>query len=377
MSQDAAIAPAPPGGHSAEELLHSPKEAWRFCACLAFSALVYLALGAALVREAAAVSPAWLAAAAAAAAAVCLMTVIAAAFFATHVRGNGLRVSESQLPHVFAAVRHAAEVLNVRVPEIYVVQFGKRREAVVRLFVRSRILVLSSALVEDCGNGPELDMAIGAELARLRFRHLAWRAALAPAMLLPILYPAWRRATEYTADLCGLYVCRDAEAAMRTLFILAAGGRQGRKVGPVQYAAQVADAGGFWMTLRHLLSVRPALVWRASELMQAVAGPDAAAAPAPQRSVLALLLGCLVPGGAAQIRPVLGGAGGIVALLIIALLVAMVSAAAGWRAATEEQLDAPEFRYRSSVVEQPGAGWGRALPFEREQAGEDGTPARQ
>jgi competence protein ComGC len=142
-------------------------------------------------------------------------------------------------------------------------------------------------------------------------------------MVLPIIYPAYRRATQYTADRCGSQVCGDWQSARRALFILAAGGRQGRKVNPDVYAGQAAACGGFWMTLRHLLSGHPALSWRVSELLQAV--PEMKnAAPVPQRSMLATVLCLFVPGGVTQVRLAGGGLGGLLVTVIIVWMLVSV-----------------------------------------------------
>ncbi|MCX5682461.1 MAG: M48 family metallopeptidase [Planctomycetota bacterium] len=302
------------------DLVRHPKEMTRFYVCFVFSAIVYAVL-AVLLAWLAVTEPFALIPIVIVVAVIWLMVILGEAFFAAHVRGNGLKVSPTQLPHVYACASHAAEVMGLPMPEVYVVQFGRVREAIVRLFVRSRILVLSSALVEDCGNGPELDVAVSSQLAHFKFHHLAWGTLLFPSMLLPIFYPAYRRATQYTADLCGLQVCGDWQAARRALLILAAGARQGRKVSPDVYTGQVAASGGFWMTLRHLLSGHPALSWRVSELLLAV--PDMQdAAPVPQRSVLAAVLCLFVPGGVTQIRLSGGGLGGMLVMVVIVAMLA-------------------------------------------------------
>jgi hypothetical protein len=331
MAQNPALAAGAP-----DAFARHPKEMTRFYICLAFSAIVYTAL-ALLLMWLAITAPLALIPILIVAAGIWLMVIIGEAFFVAHVRGNGLKVSETQLPHVCACAHHAAEVLGIPMPEVYVVQFGRVREAIVRLFVRSRILVISSALVEDCGNGPELDMAVSVELARFKFHHLAWKFWLFPAMVLPIIYPAYRRATQYTADRCGMQVCGDWQAARRAIFILAAGGRQGRKVNPDAYAGQVAASGGFWMTIRHLMSGHPALSWRASELLQAV--PEMQnAAPVPQRSIPATILCLFVPGGVTQIRPVGGGLGGLlIMVVIVSMLVAFIMPAMFMAVSTARQ----------------------------------------
>lgn len=249
------------------------------------------------------------------------------AFYVAHIRGNGLLVSEAQLPEVKAAVARVAASLGTREPEVYVVQFGGLREAAVRFFLGSRILVLSSRLLEDAGDGPERDFFIGRELGRLKLRHHLWRGLVIPSAFMPVAYPAYCRATEYTADRCGLAACGDAAAAERALLVLAAGGRLGRAASPDRYGGQVADSGGFWMTLAHLIAAKPAIAWRTGQLLRAIHGDDAAT-PRPHVSALAAFLSVGMPGTAAPGGVFgLAGAVALVAVLASALVPALLDAA--------------------------------------------------
>ena len=252
-----------------------------------------------------------------------LFSLFARAVFVTHVRGNGLRVSNEQLPHIQAAVERAAAALSSPVPETYVVQFGGVREAVARIFLGSKLLVLSNDLIDDQGEGPELDMVIGRQVAHFRYRHLRWGVVLFPSMILPLLYPAWRRSTEYTADRCGLLVCGDPAAAERAIYITAAGGELGRRVTPEAYHDQVRSTGGFFLTFASLLSPEPSTVWRVSRLLQAL--PEyAGAAPAPSRNVVAGFLSAFIPGTSLLRGSSGAGANLLVAVAIITLLISIL-----------------------------------------------------
>jgi len=244
------------------------------------------------------------------------------AAFVARIRGNGLMVGPDQLPAVHEAVARAAAALRCKTPEAYVVQYGGLREAVTKLFLGSRLLVLSSRLVDDHGGGAELKMMVGRELGRLRSRHLTWRFWLFPSMVLPFLYPAWRRATEYTADRCGLLACGDPQAAERAIYISAAGARMGRDVRPESYRKQIARSGGFWMTLSHLLASEPCLAWRASQLLRAMS-QEPGRVPAPRRSILATILCVFVPGTAA----LRGGAGAAIGPVLLLLVVVLLMGA--------------------------------------------------
>jgi len=141
-------------------------------------------------------------------------------------------------------------------------------------------------------------------------------------MALPLAYPAWRRATEYTADRCGLLACGRLESAERAMFIAAAGGRLGRTVSVSHYHGQVSESGGFWMTLKHVLSGEPAIVWRLSKLRRAAA--PQAQSPAPRRSIMATILCAFVPGVSSQSAGMGGAAGALLTIAVVAILVSIL-----------------------------------------------------
>ncbi|HOW71233.1 MAG TPA: hypothetical protein PKY77_11580 [Phycisphaerae bacterium] len=312
--------PMPTGDMPAET--RHPRERILFVFCLLFSLLAWIAIG--IVAVPALLEDAeGLLAVAVLIGVIWLVSLFVRAAFVAHVRGNGLRVSGEQLPHIDAAVERAAAALGVPAPETYVVQYGGVREAATRIFLGSRILVLSNDLVEDQGEGPELDMVIGREVAHFRYHHLRWGLILLPSMILPLLYPAWRRSTEYTADRCGLRVCGDPVAAERAIYITAAGSELGRRVAPGAYHEQVRLTGGFCLTLASLLSPEPNTVWRVSRLLQAV--PEyAGTAPAPRRSVIAAFLSAFIPGSSLLRGSSGAGANLLIAVAIIALLISVM-----------------------------------------------------
>ena len=321
MNSDQPLATRRTGPSAFQGDLRHPADTPLFTACLVISLVVYLAIAVAIVRVAM-VAPPVLVSLAAAGLVVWIVSIAARAILVTHVRGNGLRVGPDQLPHIHTAVQQAADALGCRVPEVYVVQFGGLRESIVKIFLGARILVLSSSLLEDFDRDSDLLAAVARRVALFRFGRIRWVFWLFPSAPLPFLYPAWRRAREYTADRCALAVCADPATAERALHIDAAGGYLGRKVSAESYRAQVAGTGGFWMTLLHLLSTTPGIAWRAGQLHRAIHGPQAPRGP--RRSVLATILCAFVPGAAAEAGP-FGAAGALlVPVAIIALLVAVL-----------------------------------------------------
>jgi Zn-dependent protease with chaperone function len=297
----------------------TPGEMPLFTGCLIFSLLVCAGIAMLLIRLIRMAPPTIFIPIFIIVAVVTFISFAIRAGFVAHVRGNGMLVGPDQLGDVYEAVQKVAQRMDMPMPQLYVVQFGGIREGIVKIFLGSRILVLSSKLLEDCGEGGELDMAIGKELAHFRFHHIHWRFWLFPSMLLPMLYPAWRRATEYTADRYGLLACGDFAVAERRLYIDAAGGRLGRSVVPESYHGQLAKCGGFWTTLRYLLGGEPDISWRVSRLLKLM--PEQGdAAPAPRKSIFATILCAFVPGASASSLPG-GGAGSMVAVVFIAVFI--------------------------------------------------------
>jgi hypothetical protein len=162
-------------------------------------------------------------------------------------------------------------------------------------------------------------MMIGRELAHFRYRHLSWRFWLMPSGILPLLYPAWQRATEYTADRTGLRACGSLAAAERAMYVTAVGGRMGRQVGSRVYRGQLRGSGGFWMTLSYLMSGGPAVAWRVWRLVRAAGGADGQIA-GPRKSILATILCSLTPGMAVG-RGAMGAAATPVLILAVVMLV--------------------------------------------------------
>ena len=134
------------------------------------------------------------------------------ALFLAHVRGNGVCLSERQLPDLYSRVRAASASLGLpRTPEVYLLQGGGLLNAFATKFFARRFVILLSDLVDHCQDSRQLDFVVGHELAHHAAGHLAWRLFLAPSMIVPLLGPAYSRACEYTCDRAGASVCGDTE----------------------------------------------------------------------------------------------------------------------------------------------------------------------
>jgi Zn-dependent protease with chaperone function/Tfp pilus assembly protein PilE len=240
------------------------------------------------------------------------------ALFLAHVRTNGVRIDERQLPELHARVRAAASRLGLQAPpELFVISGGGLLNAFATKLLSRRYVILLSDLVDHCEDPRQLDFVIGHELGHFAAGHLKWNLFLLPYRLVPWLGAAYSRACEYTCDRCGLAAAGDLEQSMRGLVVLSAGGRIAARVDLDAFASQRSEAGGFWATVLELTSFHPFLCKRVGELQNLNA--PGTAVPV-RRSVagwiFAPLLGSL-GGGAGAAPMVLVATIGILAAIAI------------------------------------------------------------
>ena len=188
--------------------------------------------------------------------------------FVAHVRGSAVRLGPDQFPDLYRRVQDLSARAGIDpVPEAYVMQAGGSLNALATAFLRSRIIVLFSELLDACGDDDDArDMIIGHELGHIRAGHLSWRWLLFPGFLVPFLGSAYSRARELTCDRYGAALCRDRRGALTGLGILAAGGSHGRKVNLRALASQRALLDTGWMTLGKWIATHPPLSERIAAL---------------------------------------------------------------------------------------------------------------
>ena len=315
--------------------LRLPRERTLFKLGIAFSAIAWVAL---VVTVVGLVYGAFIG----------LFLLAARALFLAHVRGNGVRVSERQLPEVHASVKAAAERLGLdQAPEVYVIQGGGALNAFATKLFSRRFVILLSDLLEQCQDPRQLDFVVGHEVGHLAAGHLRWSTFLLPFHLVPWLGAAYSRAREYTCDRCGLAVAGDLEQSARALVVLAAGGHVATRADLGAFTAQLRETGGFWMAALELSGSHPYLCKRVAALEQ-VSRPHAITAVS--RHPMAWLLSPVVGG--------LAGGPGSAPMLAVAMIGVMAAIAI------------PNFvRYRERAREQAAqATAGEASP-ERSAAG--------
>ncbi len=199
--------------------------------------------------------------------------------FVAHLRGSAVRLGPDQFPELHRRVQElAARAGLARVPEAYVMHAGGSLNALATHFLRARMIVLFSDLLDACGdNEAARDMIIGHELGHIRAGHLRYRWFLFPGFLVPLLGTAYSRAREYTCDRYGAALCGDPRAALVGLGILAAGGPHGCRVNLQALAQQRDLLNTGWMTLGKWFGTHPPL----SERLAALEPRFVAGSPAP------------------------------------------------------------------------------------------------
>jgi Zn-dependent protease with chaperone function len=228
---------------------------------------------------------------------ICLFLFLGHVVLITHIRGNAIRLGPDQLPDLHRRVLELAAAAGVDpVPEAYVMEAGGSLNAFATRFLRSRMIVLHTDLLEACGDDDVArDMVIGHELGHIKSGHLRFIWLLAPGLLLPFLGSAYSRAREYSCDRWGGALCGDGDGAVRGLAILAAGGRLASQVNLRSFVQQTTQLDTGWMTLGKWLSRYPPLCDRIAALQPALGSDLAPSARGPIRAVALLASIVIVP----------------------------------------------------------------------------------
>ena len=172
--------------------LVAPKERSLFVAGVILSAIVWLAVVVSIVGLAYALLGA-------------LFFLAAHALHLAHVRTNGVRVDERQLPELHTRIQAVSGRLGVQpAPAVYVLNGGGLLNAFATKLLSRRYVIILSDLVDHCEDPRQLDFVVGHELGHHAAGHLSWNLFLLPYRIVPWLGAAYSRAREYTCDRCGL-----------------------------------------------------------------------------------------------------------------------------------------------------------------------------
>ncbi len=234
---------------------------------------------------------------------------------------HGARVDAEHFPHLHEAVEDVRGRLGYREPlEVYVVE-ATWVNAFISSLLGTRFMVLFSQIVEGAEDDPnQLRALVGHEMAHVAAGHFHLRFVKLMGGWVPLLWSAWSRACEYTADSVAYACTGDLEATERLLATLSVGWRLARHVRPQKMIEQANEASAS-LAARYLelTSSHPLLVKRIRALRALAAPAEARIAPEP--AGLTLAAGALaIPGSYA------GGAGGLAGLVTAVAVVAILAA---------------------------------------------------
>lgn len=180
--------------------------------------------------------------------------------FIGNIKGNGIKISETQFPEVYHLSKEIASKMGMEsVPDVYIVQSGGIINAFATKFSGRTFVVLFSEVFELAYQEGEAELAfiICHEFAHLKRKHVSRRILLFPATCIPFLSQAYSRACEYTCDNFAAYY--QSTGAEKALLILAAGKKLYCKANIEEYIKQREVDGGFWARFSEILSTHPDL----------------------------------------------------------------------------------------------------------------------
>jgi Zn-dependent protease with chaperone function/uncharacterized RDD family membrane protein YckC len=134
--------------------------------------------------------------------------------------GTSIRLHERQLPAVYAIVERCARELGMRTPHVFVREDQYTCVTSTGLGEPYSIVVSSTWLphLDD----QELAFLVGRELGHIAAGHSRitslFTASGKENPFISVVFGAWIRRTEYTADRVGLLCCESIEAAARAIF---------------------------------------------------------------------------------------------------------------------------------------------------------------
>lgn len=245
-----------------------------------------------------------------------LIALFAQSGFITHVRGNGVRITEAQYPDLYQRLQACCEKVGLEtVPEAYLLRTDFFNALATR-FLRRHYVVLFTDVVDALQDNPEaVNFYIGHELGHIHRNHIRWGWILAPVLWLPVLGSAYRRAEEYTCDRYGNACCATREDTTAALAAVVAGDTRWKDIDVNEYLRQVDDTGGFFMSLNELTGEYP---WLCKRMSWVVALREGREPDFPKRSFWAGLLSVFIP----------SIPGGAVSLILVVAMIGILAAVA-------------------------------------------------
>jgi hypothetical protein len=162
------------------------------------------------------------------AAAMVLLGWLGWKLFLVRLLGDAIRVSSTQYPQIDTLVTGASAILGIRAPTVFILQgHGLFEILVARRFSRRGVLIITSTMLDDLtktGSSRELMFFIGRQLGLIATGYFdLWFFKHTLGQFATLLYLAWKRRCQMTADRLGLLVAGELLAAEQALLVITAG----------------------------------------------------------------------------------------------------------------------------------------------------------
>jgi Zn-dependent protease with chaperone function len=206
------------------------------------------------------------------------------------IKGNGVELSETQFPDLYAHFTACCDRLKLPTrPKAYILNGNGTLNAFATQFLGLQYVVLMSDVIDAMDRHAEgVRFYIGHELGHLRLRHLSGHFFRWPVLWLPLLGAAYSRARETSCDRHGLACCSSPASAAHALAALSSGAKRWAKLDPASYVKQSRESGGFWMSFHELVAGYPWLAKRFARVLDSKA-------PTASRNPFAYLFALFVP----------------------------------------------------------------------------------
>lgn len=246
-----------------------------------------------------------------------LVFLFAHSGFISYLKGTGVRITESQYPDLYERLIRCSKTVGLDdIPDAYLLRTDFFN-ALATKFLGRHFVVLYTDVLDALEDQPgALDFYIGHEIGHIHRKHLNWGVFLFPALLLPILGTAYRRAQEYTCDRYGAACCESDDDVLAAIAAIAAGNTRWKSISKDAYLEQIAITNGFWMSFNEITGDYP---WLTKRMDAALAYREKREISHPRRHSFAWILAMFIPRF---------GAGGAVSMLVTIAMIGVLAAVA-------------------------------------------------
>ena len=222
-----------------------------------------------------------------------LFFLFAHSAFISHLKGNGVRITQDQYPDLYASLTRNSEKVGLsHVPEAYLLRTGFFNALATRFRGRNFVVLFTDVVDALEKQSGALDFYIGHELGHLHRKHLQWHTFLMFAAWVPLLGAAYRRSQEYTCDRYGAMCCDNDADVVAAISTMSAGDTRWNSLNLDAYLKQINDTNGFWMSFNEINSDYP---WTTKRMAAALSFRQNKEISFPKRHGFAWFLSIFIP----------------------------------------------------------------------------------